>query len=176
MKKLPMIMLLIAPYAIYFLCDRTNMDFAIGLYIYASILILNMVYAFLMPKLNFNGKQLLFWNLLIKLCNIPLVVIILLVVLITSLIGGESMRDAVPSMILLAFSGCYILQLSSAMFGISGFLWLCRHNKLTRKDVAFYTAVQLIPIADVLGSVVCYFMFRKHGQTSEKASPILDDD
>ena len=78
MKKLPMILLLIAPYAIYFLCDRTNMDFAIGLYIYAAILIFNMVYAFLMPKLNFNGKQLLFWNLLIKLCNIPLVVIMFL--------------------------------------------------------------------------------------------------
>ena len=49
MNKLPMILLLIAPYAIYFLCDRTNMDFAIGLYIYAAILIFNMVYAFLMP-------------------------------------------------------------------------------------------------------------------------------
>ena len=176
MKKLPMILLLIAPYAIYFLCDCTNMDFAIGLCIYGVILVLNMVYAFLIPKLEFSGKQLLFWNLLIKLCHIPLVVIILLVVLMTSLIGGEAMRDAVPSMILIAFAGCYMLQLSSAMFGISGFLWLYRNDRLTRKDVAFCTAAQLIPIADVLGSVVCYFMFRKHGQTSEKAKPDFDDD
>ena len=176
MKKLPMILLLIAPYAIYFLCDYTNMDFAIGLCIYGVILVLNMVYAFLIPKLEFSGKQLLFWNLLIKLCHIPLVVIILLVVLMTSLISGEAMRDAVPSMILIAFAGCYVLQLSSAMFGISGFLWLYRNDRLTRKDVAICTAAQLIPIADVLGSVVCYFMFRKHGQTSEKAKPDFDDD
>ena len=176
MKKLPMILLLIAPYAIYFLCDRINMDFSIGLYIYGAILIFNMVYAFLMPKLKFNGRQLLFWNLLIKLCNIPLVVIIFLVVLMTSLIGGEAVHDAVPSMILIVFAGCYMLQLSSAMFGISGFLWLRKNDKLTRKDVAFCTAAQLIPVVDVLGSVVCYFMFRKHGQTSEKAKPNFDDD
>ena len=176
MKKLPMILLLIAPYAIYFLCDRTNIDFAIGLYIYAAILIFNMVYAFLMPKLNFNGKQLLFWNLLIKLCNIPLVVIIIFVVLITSLIGGRAMSNVVLSVILIAFAGCYMLQLSSAMFGISGFLWLYRHGSLTKKDVALCTAAQLIPITDVLGSVVCYFMFRKYGQSSEKASPVFDDD
>ncbi|MBE6887693.1 MAG: hypothetical protein E7484_04635 [Ruminococcaceae bacterium] len=176
MKKLPMILLLIAPYAIYFLCDRANMDFAIGLCIYGFILIFNMIYAFFMPKLAFNGKQLLFWNLLIKLCHIPLVVIILLTVLLTSLIGGEAMRDAVPSMILFTFAGCYMLQLSSAMFGISGFLWLRKNHRLTRKDVAVCTAAQLIPIADILGSVVCYFMFRKHGQTFEKAKPDFDDD
>ena len=176
MKKLPMILLLIAPYTIYFLCDRLYMDFTIGLCIYGAVLILNMVYAFLMPKLEFNGKQLLFWNLLIKLCNIPLAVIILLVVLMTSLIGGEAMRDAVPTMILIAFAGCYMLQLSSAVFGISGFLWLRRNDKLTRKDVAFCTAAQLIPVADVLASVVCYFMFRKHGQTAEKPKTVFDDD
>ena len=132
MKKIPMILLLIVPYAIYFLCDLLYMDFAIGLCIYGAILIFNMVYAFLMPKLEFSGKQLLFWNLLIKLCHIPLVVIILFVVLMASLIGGDAMRDAVPSMILIAFAGCYVLQLSSAMFGISGFLWLHRNDKLTR--------------------------------------------
>ena len=171
-----MILLLIAPYAIYFLCDILYMDLAIGLCIYGAILIFNMVYTFLMPKLEFSGKQLLFWNLLIKLCHIPLVVIILFVVLMTSLTGGEAMRDAVPTMILIAFAGCYMLQLSSAMFGISGFLWLYRNDRLTRKDVAFCTAAQLIPVVDVLGSVLCYFMFRKHGQTSEKAKPDFDDD
>ena len=79
-----------------------------------------MVYAFLMPKLKFNEKQLLFWNLLIKLCHIPLVVIILLAALITLLIGGEAMRDAVPSVVLIAFSSCYMLQLSSAIYSAAG--------------------------------------------------------
>ena len=171
-----MILLLIAPYAIYFLCDHVNMDFSIGLYIYGAILILNMVYAFLLPKLQFNGKQLLFWNLLIKLCHIPLVVIILLAVMITSLIGGEAMRDAVSSVVLIAFVSCYMLQLSSAMFGISGFLWLRKNNKMTSKDVAFFTAAQLIPIIDIAAAVVCYFMFRKQRQPATDTKSVFDDD
>ena len=176
MKKIPMILLLIAPYAIYFLCDYVNMDFAIGLYIYGAILVLNMVYAFLLPKLQFNGKQLLFWNLLIKLCHIPLVVIILLAVMITSLIGGEAMRDAVSSVVLIAFVNCYMLQLSSAMFGISGFLWLRKNNKMTSKDVAFCTAAQLIPIIDIAAAVVCYFMFRKQRQPATDIKSVFDGD
>jgi len=36
--------------------------------------------------------------------------------------------------------------------------------------------VQLIPIADVLGAVMCYFMFRKNGQTAEKEKTVFDND
>ena len=73
MKKLPMLLLLIVPYGILILCSQTNMDFSTGLTVYGAILAFNAVYAFRMPRLGFNGKQLLFWNLLLKLCNIPLV-------------------------------------------------------------------------------------------------------
>ena len=38
MKKVPMILLLIAPYAIVFLCDQTGLDFSIGLWIYGTLL------------------------------------------------------------------------------------------------------------------------------------------
>ena len=82
MKKVPMILLLIAPYAIVFLCDQTGLDFSIGLWIYSALLTFNMVYAFLLPRLGFRVKQLLFWNLLLKLWNIPLVLMILLVTLV----------------------------------------------------------------------------------------------
>ena len=112
-----MILLLIAPYAIVFLCDQTGLDFSIGLWIYGALLAFNMVYAFLLPRLGFNGRQILFWNLLLKLWNIPLVLMILLVTLVTSLVGGEGIRDEAFSMVLIALLLCYLIQVSSAMFG-----------------------------------------------------------
>lgn len=165
MKKIPMILLLIAPYAILIICDQAYLDLTIGVYIYGILLLFNLVYAFLMPRLGFNGKQILLWNLLLKLCNIPLVLLILLVVLLMTLIGGEAMRDDSASMVKIALLACYLLQLSSAMFGFSGFLWCRKYGTLSRAGVVASTIVQLIPCIDVIGSVLCYIMFRKEGQT-----------
>ena len=165
MKKVPMVLLLIAPYAILFLCDQTGLDFATGLWIYGAILAFNMVYAFLLPRLGFNGKQILFWNLLLKLWNIPLVLMILLVTLVTSLAGGEGIRDEASSMVLIALLSCYLIQISSAMFGISGFRWCRKYGTLSKAGVIAGTIAQLIPCVDVIGSILCYIMFRKEGQT-----------
>lgn len=121
MKRVPMILLLIAPYAIVFLCDQTGLDFSIGFGIYGALLAFNMVYAFLLPRLGLSGKQILFWNLLLKLCHIPLILLILVFTLVMMLAGGEGIRDEAPSMVLIALLLCYLIQVSSAMFGISGF-------------------------------------------------------
>ena len=168
MKKIPMILLLIAPYAILIICDQAYLDLTIGVYIYGILLLFNLVYAFLMPRLGFNGKQILFWNLLLKLCNIPLVLLILLVVLLMTLIGGEAMRDDSASMVKIAFLACYLLQLSSAMFGFSGFLWCRRYGTLTKSKLVVSTVAQLIPCIDVIGSILCYIMFRKEGQPKDR--------
>ena len=102
MKKVPMILLLIAPYAIVFLCDQTGLDFSIGLWIYGALLAFNMVYAFLLPRLGFRVKQILFWNLLLKLCHIPLILLILVFTLVMMLAGGEGIHDEAASMVLIA--------------------------------------------------------------------------
>ena len=70
MKKVPMIALLIVPYATLILCYQANLDITIGLWVYGALLLFNMVYAFLLPRLGFKVKQILFWNLLLKLCNL----------------------------------------------------------------------------------------------------------
>ena len=103
MKKVPMILLLIVPYAILFLCDQTGLDFSIGLWIYGALLAFNMVHAFLLPGLGFRVKQILFWNLLLKLWNIPLVLLIFVVTLVMMMVGGEGIRDKAASMVLIAF-------------------------------------------------------------------------
>ena len=168
MKKLPMILLLTVPYAVLIICYGANLDFTFGLCLYGALLIFNMVYAFRLPKLGFSGKQLLFWNLLLKLCNLPLVSLILVFTLVMTVVGGEGIRDELPGMILIALLSCYLLQLSSAMFGISGYKWCRKYGTLSKGWVTASTIVQLIPGIDVIGSVLCYIMFRKEGQPDRK--------
>ena len=164
MKKVPMILLLIAPYAIVFLCDQTGFDFSIGLWIYGALLVFNMVYAFLLPRLGLSGKQILFWNLLLKLCHIPLILLILVFTLVMMLAGGEGIRDEASSMVLIALLLCYLIQVSSAMFGISGFRWCRKYGTLSKAGVIASSIAQFIPCVDVIGSILCYVMFRREGQ------------
>ena len=66
MKKIPMILLVIAPYTLV-----AFMFYSVRLIVYIAILLLNMGYAFLLPWMGFGGKEILFWNMLLKLCHIP---------------------------------------------------------------------------------------------------------
>ena len=165
MKKVPMILLLIVPYATLIICYQANLDITIGLCVYGALLLFNMVYAFLLPGLGFNGKQLLFWNLLLKLCHIPLILLILVFMLVMTVVGGEGIRDEVTSMVLIALLSCCMIQLSSAMFGISGFRWCRKYGTLSKAGMIASSIVQFIPCVDVVGSILCYIMFRKEGQT-----------
>jgi len=164
MKKVPMILLLIAPYAIVFLCDQTGLDLSIGLWIYGALLAFNMVYAFLLPGLGFKARQILFWNLLLKLCHIPLILLILVFTLIMMLAGGAGIRDEAASMVLMALLSCYLIQVSSAMFAISGFRWCRKYGTLSKAGVIASSIAQFIPCVDVIGSILCYIMFRNEGQ------------
>ena len=74
MKKIPMILLVIAPYtlvAFMFYSVSYNTNIRAALIVYIAILLLNMGYAFLLPWMGFGGKEILFWNMLLKLCHIP---------------------------------------------------------------------------------------------------------
>ena len=167
MKKVPMIALLIVPYATLIICYQANLDITIGLWVYGALLLFNMVYAFLLPGLGVKVRQLLFWNLLLKLWNIPLVLMILLVTLVTSLVGGEGIRDEASSMVLIALLSCYLIQISSAMFGISGFRWCRKYGTLSKAGMIASSIAQFIHCVDVIGSILCYIMFRKEGLSTD---------
>lgn len=165
MKKAPMIALLIVPYATLIICYQANLDITIGLCVYGALLLFNMVYAFLLPRLGFKVKQLLFWNLLLKLCHIPLILLILVFTLVMMMVGGEGIRDEATSMVLIAWLACCLIQLSSAMFGISGFRWCHKYGTLSKAGMIASSIAQFIPCVDLIGSILCYIMFRKEGQT-----------
>lgn len=160
MRKLPIILLLPAPGATIAICYLFDLDLMPGLIICGVILAFNMVYAFWMPKLGFNGKQILFWNLLLKLCQLPLILLILLFVLVMAMVGGEG----IGSVVIVALLACWLIQLSSAMFGIGGFRWCHQYGTLSKAGMIASSVVHLIPCVDVIGSILCYIMFRKEGQ------------
>ena len=161
MKKIPMILLLIAPGATIAICYLLDLDLMPGLVVCGAILAFNMVYAFWLPKLGFSGKQILFWNLLLKLCQVPLVSLILLFVLVMAMVGGEG----IGSVVMAALLACWLIQLSSAMFGISGFRWCHQYGTLSKAGMIASSVAQFIPCVDVISSILCYIMFRKEGQT-----------
>ena len=85
------------------------------------------------------------------------------------LIGGDRMRDFLPSMIFIMFLCCYVLQLSSGVFGLSGILWFRKHGTLSNGVVIAATVGQLVPCIDILGAILCYSMFPKTAHVKEGA-------
>ena len=51
MKKVPMILLMVVPYAVLIVCYQMNLDMTIGVGLYGVLLLFNLVYAFLLPRL-----------------------------------------------------------------------------------------------------------------------------
>ena len=63
-KRIPTLLLMIAPYA--YVAIIANLGFSIEMMIlwpvlFALILLPNMLYAFVLPRLGFGGRRLLFW-------------------------------------------------------------------------------------------------------------------
>lgn len=160
MKKLPMILLAIAPYVLIPVLYVTNGGLTIGVLIYGILLLCGAVYAFLLPKLGFQGKQLLFWNMLFKLSTLPFVLFVMLFVLIMALIGGAAQRVDVLPMLGVGFLVCYLPQVTMASYGLSGFIWYCKRGLMPVPGVFFGTLAQLIPVAGLPCSIICYSLLR----------------
>ena len=163
MKRIPMILLLMAPSATLVICYLADLDLTPGLFVCGAIILFNMVYAFLLPGFGFKVKQILFWNLLLKLCQVPLILLILLFAFVMAMVGGER----IGSIVIVALLICWLLQLSSSVFGISCFLWCHKYGTLSKTGMIASTIAQLIPCVDVIGSILCYIMFRKEGKTKQ---------
>ena len=63
----------------------------------------------------------------------------------------------------------WLIQLSSAMFGISGFRWCHKNRTLSKAGMIVSSVAQQIPCADVIGSILCYIMFQKAGKLANNA-------
>lgn len=155
MKNFPMMVMLIAPYCLFgiYAFGHTEM-LAPALIVFVLIMVSGAGYAFFLPRMGFCGKQLLFWCMLLKICNIPL----FLMIFATSLLLFVMMIPLLP---ILAFFD-WLLVLSTSMYGISGLLQCGKEKKLTRKDILLHIVLQCIFCADVCSAVYCYFKAGKN--------------
>ena len=75
------------------------------------------------------------------------------------MVGGEG----IGTVAIVALLACWLLMLSSSVFGISGLLWCHKYGTLSKAGMIASMIAQLIPCVDVISSIVCYIMFRKEG-------------
>lgn len=157
MKRIPMILLLAAPYVLLFVILFTTDSAAFfTLILFSVILLFNMVYAFLLPRLGFRGEQILFWNMLLKLCNIPIYVFIFAAALFMNIF----IIPALPFLILFD----YFLLLPSTMYGISGMRQCCKSGTLSAVKFVINSIVQFFFCLDVFSGIYCYITVRRAGK------------
>ena len=149
MKNVPMILLLLMPYVIMgfgsWIAAVPNLY---GFIPFAVILFGNMIYAFLLPRLGYDGKQIMFWDRLLKLCNIPA---FLALFVIGSLMVALKVEDAGLATFVLS----YLLLLSSTMFGVSGLIRCYKEGIFSGKELAIHLILHFIFFTDVVSAVYC---------------------
>ena len=151
-----MILSVIAPYTLvaFMFCSVSyNTNIRAALIVYIAILLLNMGYAFLLPWMGFGGKEILFWNMLLKLCHIPVYLGVMFFVLLTHALS----LPLVP--ILVVFD--YSLLLSSTMYGISGMLRCYKEKRLNSVTLVANMIAQFVFCLDVISAIYCFIKTRK---------------
>ena len=143
-----MILLVIAPYtlvAFMFYSVSYNTNIRAALIVYIAILLL--------PWMGFGGKEILFWNMLLKLCHIPVYLGVMFFVLLTHALS----LPLVP--ILVVFD--YSLLLSSTMYGISGMLRCYKEKRLNSVTLVANMIAQFVFCLDVISAIYCFIKTRK---------------
>ena len=167
MKKLPMIVLLVAPYIFVFVAIviciiedgfTANALGYIGyeyLIMLMVVLIPNMVYAFVLKRNGYNQRDLFFWNMTLKLSYIPIYILIFMLgAFIGMMILGIM---AIPFLAVFDYS----LLLSSSMYGISGLSYVSNRGSFSKKQVIICGICQFIFVLDVLSAIYLFGKFRR---------------
>ena len=118
----------------------------------------NMIYAFLLPRLGTTPRQLLFWNMVLKLCNIPVFAGVFLVALLLNIM----VIPLLPFLMLFDYS----LLLPSSMYGISGIWQNYQKGKFSAVETAVNIILHFFFCADVFSSIYCYLRGRKVSQSN----------
>ena len=166
MKKVPTILLLL------FLCGFSAAFWHYGLMkdifplwsiLWLVIFLPNMVCAFLLPRLGVTPKQLLFLNMVIKLCNIPLFV--------GGIVGALLLTQSPDMMIVVMLISYFVLfdyslLLPFSMYGISGIWENYQKGKFSAVETAVNIILHVFFCIDVFSSIYCYLRGRKVSQSN----------
>jgi hypothetical protein len=152
MKKIPMFLLMIAPCAFAWLFFHSGPSAALILS-YLSILLLNILYPLFLPRLNFSGQRLLFWDMLLKLWNIPLY----LAIFLFAFFGMVLAIPAIPFLFLFD----YTLLLATSAYGIVGLVKSRQSGLLSTKAAILHIFLHFLFCFDVFSAIYCFIKARR---------------
>lgn len=157
MKKMPMIVMIIVPYVVGTILFSKNAivfdsAFVPSLILFVIVSFINMIYAFILPRLGYKENQLLFWNMILKLCNIPAFIFIFFICMLFHIL----ILPLIPVLILFD----YLLLLSSTMYGVNGLIYCLNKRKLTKKAFIINVIAHFLFCWDVISAVYCYIKLR----------------
>lgn len=153
-KKIPMLLLLAAPYAMLggaalaFTGGRAGFALLAWALAFLLVFLPNMVYAFILPRKGYTQRQLLFWNMLLKLCNIPFYCLVFLMGMMMSVF----VIPLLPIFILVD----YTVLLPSTMYGVSGLLQARKARRVSTKALVVNGIMQFMFCLDVCSAVYLY--------------------
>lgn len=157
-KRILMIALLVMPYilvgSVYITKSADHVPVA-WLMMCLFVFLPNMLYAFLLPRMGYTERQLFFWNMLLKICNIPIYCLVFLM-------GVVMTAFVLPILylpILVFFD--YSLLLPSTMYGISGLWRAYQERMISRNVLIIHVIMQFMFCLDVCSSVYLYVSMRK---------------
>lgn len=153
-KKMPMIVLLVLPYlylAAVGAVGLTGTAFSVWLVFFLLLQVPNIVYAFLWPQWGGEEGQLLFWNMVIKLCHIPFFLLLAVMVVVFNVY----LLPLVPFLFVMA----YTLVLTSSAYAFSALRLAVRRGELDSLQAAGHIFWHCMFCSDVVDAVYCWRRF-----------------
>lgn len=158
-EELPLALLLAAPYAMLaggiVLLSHGKPWMALALWGLIVLLVFapGMLRAFLLPRRGWTARRLLFWNMLLKVCNIPFFLCVFF--------AGMMMSVFVIPLLLPLILIDYSVLLPSTMYGLSGLLQARREGHIGAKTLVIFGIMQFFFCLDVVSAVWMYASARK---------------
>lgn len=116
--------------------------------------IANAVYAILMVRHGTPSHELLFWDMLLKLCHIPFYVLIFIFGVVMVLVP----MGFLTAFLLIPLD--YSILLSSSVYGICGLVQARRENRLSERAAVVNGVLHFLFCADVVSAVYSYWKGR----------------
>lgn len=172
MKKIPILLLLIMPYAQYYFFHSNMSSAYLALFrIFPIIFLFNLIYPFFLPRMGYSITQMFFWNMLIKLFHLPFYIYIIRseIDLMGDLLNPEILPGVLIllGLILSVFLLAIILLifcalLPSTMYGISGLRQLYKAKQISLAGFIFNILLQFIWGFDLCSAIYLYVLSKKN--------------
>lgn len=137
--------------------------------IVVGIFIPNMIYAFILAAKKESSSQLLFWAMLLKLCNIPIYIFIFMFGTLAAILPLGFLL--IPFLVIFD----YIMLLPSTMYGISGIIQARREGKITIETAVINGILHFFFCLDVISAIIMFRKVKSIAKNQNTISTNLDE-